>query len=68
MKDIKKEIVNEGFAVAQQFLQGNLKKVSIDITVLQKILDDDFSRDLFVIAFNDEIEQFKKIATGENND
>lgn len=58
----KEDIVNEGFSVAQQFFTGKLKHVSIDIMILQKILDDDFSRDLFVFAFNDEISESNKLA------
>lgn len=48
-------VIDEGFRVAEQFKNGAINKVEIDIGILQKILDDDLLRDMFVLAFNDEI-------------
>lgn len=55
----EKNIIDEGQNVAKQFLAGNLSHVSIDITILQNILDDEYFRDLFVHSFNYEIQESK---------
>lgn len=60
MKAEDKLVIEEGFRVGQQFVKGSINRVEIDLTVLKQILDDDFKRDLFVIAFNDEIEKLRQ--------
>lgn len=55
MTEEHKSVINEGFNIASQFKKGAINKVEIDITILQKILDDDLLRDMFVLAFNNEI-------------